>query len=63
MYEKVYADKKRGAKVSDIEVGDRVILRKIKTSSPRHLRQNHMKWLNAKAMLRLFRGVRNTRRI
>ena len=26
MYEKEYTDKKRGAKVSDIEVGDRVIL-------------------------------------
>ena len=29
-YEKEYADKKRGAKVSDIEVGDRVILRQSK---------------------------------
>ena len=29
-YEKEYADKKRGAKVSDIEVGDKVILRQSK---------------------------------
>ena len=30
MYEKEYADKKRGSKVSDIEVGDKVIIRQSK---------------------------------